>query len=275
MHDDPARLRYLLDAYKDTLPRLPGFRSLSIFGSIPEGRSDGYSDIDLIVETDDLPAAKEQVLGLLESVGPIEFCWAINLRPDEWNPMIVFRNEGCFHRLDLGVTDLSAVDRTIPREQTVLLADEPRTCDQSLRKSDAYVPERGSMGHFLLGQFIGGVRYVKARKRGQPMTCYRFAAACIDWQFALTYARLKEDPTRRSKLSTPEYVEFDRVLSADERSTLLHALDFSCLAAMDAVVTDAMNSMLVNGVELAVMSGETLPLHVFERMIRFVTEELA
>lgn len=275
MHDDPARLRYLLDAYKDTLPGLPGFRSLSIFGSIPEGRSDGYSDIDLIVETDDLTAAKEQVLGVLEGVGPIEFCWAINLRPDEWNPMIVFRDEGYFHRLDLGVTDLSAVDRTIPREQTVLLADEPRTCDQHPGESGAYVPEHCSMGHFLLGQFIGGVRYVKARKRGQPMTCYRFAAACVDWRLALMFARLKEDPGRRSKLSTPEYVEFDRLLSDDERSTLLHALDFSSLAAMDAIVSDAMESMLRDAGALAAVSGETLPTGIFHRMSDFVLKELS
>ncbi len=275
MHDDPARLRYLLDAYKDTLPGLPGFRSLSIFGSIPEGRSDGYSDIDLIVETDDLPAAKEQVLGLLESIGPIEFCWAINLRPDEWNPMIVFRDEGYFHRLDLGLTDVSAENRTIPREQTVLLEDEPRACYQHPGESGAYVPEHGSIGHFLLGQFIGGVRYVKARKRGQPMTCYRFAAACVDWQLALMYARLKCDPGHRSKLSTPDYVEFDHLLSEDQRSSLLHSLDFSSLRAMDAVVTDSMDSMLRDALELAAMSSEAFPSAVFERMMRFVSEELA
>gem|GEM_PF-3353575 len=41
---------------------------MSLFGSIAEGRADAWSDIDMIVTTDDLPAAKASVLGLLEEL---------------------------------------------------------------------------------------------------------------------------------------------------------------------------------------------------------------
>ena len=272
--DHEARLARLLDALKETLPGLPGFQSLSLFGSMAEGRADGCSDIDLIATTDDLPGAKTALLGLLEQIGPIEFCWAINLRPDEWNPTIVFHDEGYYHKLDLGLTDARAVDRTIPAEQTTLLIEVPGAATCAVRECRAYVPLEGSLSHFLLGQYIGCTRYLKARKRGQTMTCYRFAAAAVDWQLALMYARLTEDAGRRSKLSTDDYRKLDGLLSADDQAALLRGLDFSSLPAMDSNVRAAMSSMLKDALHLAAISGEEFPTEVFERMCAFVAEEL-
>lgn len=73
-HSSHERLRDLLEAVQTVAPGPPGLRSLSIFGSLAEGRTDGYSDIDGIIVTDDLPEAKKQLLRLLERVGPTEFC---------------------------------------------------------------------------------------------------------------------------------------------------------------------------------------------------------
>ncbi len=275
MMKDWERLGQMLDALKEVLPGLPGFRTLSLFGSMAEGRADGYSDIDLIVETDDLPGAKTALLGMLEQIGPIEFCWAINLRPDEWNPTIVFREEGYHHKLDLGLTDVSAADRTIPAEQTILLVDVPGSEICDARECRGYVPQEGSLGHFMLDKYIGFLRYVKARKRGQTMTCYRFAAAGVDWQLALMYARMTGDAARRPKLSTPEYVKLDGLISADDRAALLPSLDFSSLTAMDSTVRAAMDRMLADALHLAAMTGEELPTEVFERMCAFVAHELA
>lgn len=271
---DETQLVRLLDALKETLPGLPGFLSLSLFGSLAEGRSDGYSDIDLVVETDDLIGAKTALLGLLEQIGPIEFCWAMSFRPDEWNPTIVFREEGYHHKLDLGLTDVSAADRTIPTEQTTLLIDVPRSDICGVRECRGYVPQEGSLGHFMLDKYIGFLRYVKARKRGQTMTCYRFAAGGVDWQLALMYARMTGDAARRPKLSTPEYVKLDGLLSSDDRATLLPSLDFSSLTAMDSTVRAAMDRMLQDARQLAAISGEELQTDVFERMSRFVSQEL-
>lgn len=275
MHDDPARLRYLLEACKETLPQLPGFRSLSLFGSMAEGCADGYSDIDLIATTDDLPGAKTALLGLLEGIGPIEFCWVMNFRPDEWNPTIVFRNEGYFHKLDLGLTDAQAVEPSIPIGQTTLLIEGQTTPTPAVRECNGYVPQEKSLGHFLLGQYIGCCRYVKARKRGQPLTCYRFAGAAAQRRLAFRYARLTGDPGFRSNLSTWDYQRLDALLSPEDHAALLHGLDFSALATMDAAVRTAMGSMLTDALELAAISGEALPTDVFERISAFVAEELS
>lgn len=275
LHIKCERSASLFNALKEILPSLPGFRSLSLFGSQAEGRADEYSDLDVIVTTDDLPNAKTQLLGILEEqIGPVDFCWAINLRADEWNPIVVFRDEGYYQRLELGLTDTSAVNRTIPAEQTILLCEEPRNPVNVIKESDAYTPAEGSMGHFLLGQFIGCIRYLKARKRGETLTCYRFAAAAVAWSLSLQYARLIQNPHFRSKLSTDDFRKMDSLLSIEDRNALLSGFDFSKLIAMDCMVRITMDKMLEDGLFLAAMLGETLPTEVFERMSTFMAEEL-
>ncbi len=176
-----VRLDDLLQRLTECLPGLPGFQTLSLFGSMAEGRADGYSDIDLIVTTDDLPAAKQHLLGVLQAIGAIEYCWVISLRPDEWNPTIIFTGEGYYHKLDIGLVAATAINRTIPVEQATPLVTRTGDLPHAMPcRSQTYMPPEGSVGHFLLGQFLGGIRYLKARKRGQPLTCYRFVSAVAD-----------------------------------------------------------------------------------------------
>lgn len=258
----------LLNALNETLPALPGFQSLSLFGSLAEGRADAYSDIDCIVTTDDLPNAKVQLFGLLEEIGPIDFCWAISLRPDEWNPTIAFHNQSYYHRLDIGLTDASDPDRTISTEQTKMQCNETQI-------PGAYIPEYGSMGHFLLGQFLGCLRYLKARKRGQFLTCYRFASAASQWHLTYKYALLTKNPEFCSKLSTGDYKKLDALLPISARDALLSAFDFSSPVSMDEMVLTMMRKMLEDGILLATMQAEAIPVDVFNRIIAFVAEELS
>lgn len=271
--DQYEQLTALLDALKETLPGLPGFRTLSLFGSLAEGRADGYSDIDMVVTTDDLTNAKAQLLGTLELIGPVEFCWVINLNPGEWNPTIVFREEGYYHKLDLGLVDASAVNRTIPDEQTVLLCNKHRPAQAKI-ESSAYAPEHGSVGHFLLGQFLGCSRYLKARRRGKTMTCYRFASAAVDWRLALLYARLTGNPQFRSKLSTVTYLELDRLMPAGDCAALMSDIGYSDMATMDRTLQRAVEGMLKDGEYLAGMVEEDFPDSVFARIKEFLAGEL-
>lgn len=264
-----SKLADLVDAFRETLPGLPGFRKLSLFGSLAEGRGDEYSDIDLIVTTDDLAGAKAQLLDALEQIGPVEFCWVINLRPDEWNPTLVFRDQSYYHKLDLGLVDASAEARTIPDEQTLMLCDQGRPA-HPVKESGAYVPDHGSVGHFLLGQFLGCTRYLKARRRGQTTTCYRFASAAVEWRLALLYSRLTGKSHLHSKLSSDEYQELDKLLREGEGEAVMSDIDFSDMAAMDRTMRIAQNKMLENGEHLAGMTGEVLRSDVFARMLRFL-----
>lgn len=212
--------------------------------------------------------------GVLERIGSVEFSWKINLYPDEWNHTILFHDQSYYHKLDLGLIDASVEHRIIPSEQTVLVCDQPRIFYQVPEKSAAFVPQYDSIGHFLLGQLIGCTRYLKTRRRGQVMTCYRFAAALIEWHLSLVYARLTGNHQFRTKLSTIEYLDLDRLMPIGHRNALVSNLNFSDESAMDRILLTAMERMLEEGARLAVMAGETLPEGVFNRLSTFLAEEL-
>ncbi|MHB0998336.1 MAG: nucleotidyltransferase domain-containing protein [Armatimonadota bacterium] len=267
-------LEALLDSLKVVLPGLPGFRSLSLFGSLAEGRADAYSDIDLIVATDDLSRAKLEVMGLLEQLGPIEFCWVMSLRSDEWNPTIVFSNEGYYHKLDLGLVGSTIVNRTIPVEQTVLLTEKPVIAVTGIQSGMIYTPEYGSIGHFLFGHFIGASRYMKARKRGQPITCFRFATAQSTWCASLLYSRLTDNSTSISTLSTERYKALDKLASDEQRSAFLQCVDFSTPASMDRGMYSLICMLVDDARALAGKTGEVFPDDIIHRFLQFARREL-
>lgn len=276
-HDcsSPERLQNLLGRLMACLPGLPGFQTLSLFGSLAEGRADGYSDLDLIVMTDDLPAAQQHLLSVLAEVGPVECCWVIGLRPDEWNPTIIFAEEGYYHKLDLGVMSADTTDPTIPPEQTTLLVT--RTDDHYTlvpRQSGAYVPPYGSIGHFLLGQYLGGTRYLKARKRGKALTCYRFATAAADWCMRALYVAMTGEGTFNTRLSTGEYATLDHLDETARGSAILCALDYSTPAAMDQALCASLQHLHDLCTEIAAARGEVLNDAVFQRMLAFMRHEL-
>jgi predicted nucleotidyltransferase len=271
-----ARLDALLQRLIACLPGVPGFRTLSLFGSVAEGRADGYSDIDMILTTDDLPAAQHAVLDVLEAgVGPVESCWAIALRPDEWNPTIIFSEEGYYHKLDLGLVASTAVTPTIPPEQTTVLVTQPVGHQRaSAPESTAYLPPYGSVGHFLLGQLLGGNRYCKARKRGQPLTCYRFVSAAADWCLRALHVRLTGKVMWQGKLSTEEYAVLGGLDTGGRGRTILAALDYSTPEKMDQSLCGIFRHLYELCGEISAMQSEVLPVGMFERMLDFMRTEL-
>lgn len=270
-----AALEDLLQRSEQCLVRLPGFRSLSLFGSLAENRADAYSDIDLVITTDNLPEAQAQLPALLEEIGPVEFCWAIPLRPGEWNPTVVFSEESYYHRLDIALAPYAGSEAGILAERKLEPAGEAGHSRQERMRSDrAYAPSAGTVGHFLLGQFLGGMRYVKAHKRGQTATCYRFAVAAMDWRMRTYYACLTGNHSLQTKLSTQEYAALDGLLAPEQQSDLLALLDLSTPEAMDHAVCAIFERLRIDCLDIAAKRGEVLPEGVFLRMLRFIKSEL-
>lgn len=269
-------LTSLVDRLAGTLPSLPGFRSLSCFGSLAEGRADGYSDIDMVVVTDEFGDARAQILGLLELVGTVEFCWTMRQPcPHRWVPTVVFSDEGYYHHLDLSLMPSGVTDPEFPIERMMVLAEGPgHQPAEQIQPSTAYTPEHGSIGHFLLGKFLGTARYLKARKRGQQMMCYRFASATADWCARIIYARLSGDDSLVGRLSTSEYLALDALAANDQTIDFLKSFDFSTPAAMDRAMRSLVSLHIEHSRALALSHGETIPGDITERFVRFMQNEL-
>lgn len=267
-----ARLDDLSQRINTCLRGLPEFQELSYFGSTAEGRSDGYSDLDITVTTDDLSAARLRLLKELEATSPIESCWLISMRPGESNLTIIFAEEGYYHRLDLGLIESGTINP--PPEQTTLLMGDPSHIMP--RGSKAYMPPYGSVGHFLLGQFIGGVRYCKARKRGQALSCYRFVSAAADWCLRTLYVYLTGSKlSGQAKLSTEEYLTLDHIDTNGRGYGILATLDYSTPKKMDLSICRVLQQMYCFCKMIAAVQNEDLADDVFQRMLTFICDELS
>lgn len=265
-------LQSLVEQLRLVIPALPGFRTLSLFGSVADGRADAYSDLDMKVGTDDIDGAKRSLHGVLEQIGPIEFCWSTELRPGEWHPTIAFRDYGYYHRLDLALLTREAADLAMHDANVRPLADKPLSAAK-VRPSTAYAPVVGSTGHFLFGQLIGGMRYLKARKRGQVLTCYRFASATAQWCARAMFDRVTGQFSLDRKLTTTEFLALDK-LEAGGRAEFLEKLDFSTPLAMDRAVYALLTDLVEHTKVIAANTDDELPEALIERVLAFVRREL-
>ena len=237
--DLPARLDGLQAALSAALRALPGARALYLFGSRAAGRGDGYSDLDLQVVTTDLAASVAARHAALEPLGPLALEWPIERAADRWAATLLFARASHYHKVDLGFiaggagTARSDLPAGLAAPAVPLWTGNRPPAALPPAPGPAYLPEPGSPDHLLTGQLLGAVRYVKARKRGQPLTCWRFAAAAVEALAGLLHARaVGAAPTGR-RPTTWEYAALDALLDRAERDTLLATLDFSTPAATD------------------------------------------
>ncbi len=138
------------------------------------------------------------------------------------------------------------------------------------------VVEPGSSTHLLIGHLIGATRYLKARRREQPITSWRFAVATANATAALLYDRVhpgSQGNRLGQPLSTREYLELDGEVSDPDRQKFLAALDFSTPDAMNR----GLAQILVLFTELTTVEspdGLGASTLATRRLLAFLTAEL-
>jgi len=126
----------------------------------------------------------------------------------------------------------------------------------------------GTFEHLALGLLLAGIRYAKARKRGQNLTCWRFASAQSEWLWAFLHARLTGKAACAKKLDTLQYVALDSVLDHKEVSSLLRMCDFSSTQKMDTSFVQ----LLKRSTDEAMPADSRHP--CCDRLLRFIISEL-
>ena len=261
----------------DALRSLPGATELHLFGSLATGMADGYSDIDLQVVTRDLRASRTALLSVLEDVGPISLDWATTETSGECLSTILFSQESCYHKLDIGLSEIfrpgDPASLSLGPTRMVWRI-EPPVSQTEWEPVRIYAPEEGSAAHFAVGLLLAGVRYVKARKRGKDWTCWRFLSAQMDWLAALLYEEARNWAHTGRKLNTLEYAELDALTEQKTRDTLFAKMDLSSPAAMDAAYCQLVTQMLELSRAKARHAGNEIPSDCINRLMQFIRSEL-
>jgi predicted nucleotidyltransferase len=267
----------LLQRISAALRDLPGASELHLFGSLADGTADAYSDIDLEVTTRDLAASASALADVLTTVAPIEVDWQLPTPEDEVVRTILFRGEAYYYKLDISLRAFGQIHNgasDVRKSRVRLWHVEPHAFSGQGKSNYVCAPRPGTPGHFVVGQLLGGVRYVKARKRGQDWTCWRFASAQVDWLATMLWGRSRNWSDPGKKLTTWEYIELDAAMRDDKGRMPLSAWDFSTPAAMDDGFCRLLERTIALAREKAENMGKSIPLDLAESLMRFIRVEL-
>lgn len=274
--DLTARLDRLQDRLTEGLRHLPGATSLYLFGSRSVGQADPYADIDLQVHSVDLPAARAVWPQFLEHVGPIEVAWPVRSAADNTVFTILFRDESYYHKVDIGLSDgetpVSVTTATTPPVQ--LWSQQATASTWPSPKTEAYVPASGAIGHLVMDELIASVRYIKARKRGHSLTCWRFLRSKPDRLLQLMAEQAHRWNPRESPLTTWDYRALDEAIGSDERTQLVQHLNCSDPQAMDHGCYWFTRRIVQLAQQKARTQNEPIPEDIIDRHLSFVRTEL-
>lgn len=90
--------------------------------------------------------------------------------------------------------------------------------------------------HFVLGEMLRLVRYIKARRRGQQLVCWSYLSAKVSALFRWYHQDMDSDHFSEQALTTWGTIVLDRRLPEDMHLDLLGLVDCRTPQAMDAAL---------------------------------------
>lgn len=228
-----AALDALLTRVSDALRRLPGASELYLYGSAADlRRKDGYSDLDLQVVCTPYALARAVWPWMLRAVAPLALAYELREAEGESAYCLSFAGESLYHKVDLGICNGGGTFFPSIEHKVLLWRQEAAPEAAAADPGEVFAPRPGTPEYFLVGELLSAVRYVKARKRGQILTAWRFASAKVN--ALLRLLRWDGAPVAiPDVLATWDYRALDETLSAAERTALLSGVRVESPDAMD------------------------------------------
>ena len=188
------------------------------------------------------------------------FVWyPFHPQPGNTGYAVLFRDYPLYNRLD--ITILDTLTPPVMAQGTCIYSN-PKECPS--HPSTYQPPHMEEMLRRLYGYAIGAVRYVKYRKRGKPLSAYKFYQAQCEYFFLKRYE--KATGNAKTKMDLFAYMELDQLPDSD----LQHYLYPENERAMNRLYLELLDTMLQEEqVTLSTDHREALT-----RIITFVHDEL-
>jgi hypothetical protein len=204
--------------------------AIHAFGREVDGQADEYSDIDLIVYSDDLAFSQRKSPDVLQSIAPVLGTYCIVLEPSTLAQMVMFSGYSPYQKLDLSYTD----------NPDALEAFGPTAClyqrEPLHRPSQTRIElngRRDELGNWLNDVLFSIPRWTKCLFRRDRDVYRRWIGAaehlavmlyesCFGWEREHRYRlRPQEYKALHKHLSLPFQDVLDRVQPLDGRPDLV------------------------------------------------------
>jgi len=253
-------LQKLYVATLQAFTQRPEVQKIYLFGSMEQNTHDDYSDADIHIVSSDFDTTMHDIDSIMNVIGE-PFVWYpfFHPQPGSTGYAILFRDYPLYNRLD--ITILDTITPPVVAQGTCIYRN-PR--ESVYHPSTYQPPHMEEMLHQLYGYGIRAVRYAKYRKRGMPLSAYRFYRAQCDYYFLKRYEQEKREV--KTKVDLPLYTALDHL--AD--STLERYIYPENELAMNNLYLELLNTMLQQ--EQSMLSAAHL--EALTEIITFVREEL-
>jgi len=270
----------LLARISAALRHLPGAQELYLFGSAADpALKDPYSDLDLRVISTQFELSRAAWPAVLSRAGEMALVFQLDpASPDarETAFTLGFAGRSPYHKVDFGLAEQGLAGGFFGQVQAkrLLWRQEASATPVDGAPGEAWRPAWGSPDHFLLGELLGSVRYVKARKRRQHLACWRFLSAkfnallrCYRWEPGCPVLP-------GAAMTTWDYTALDRQLPEEQRLGLLSGLQAGSPAEMDRSLL-ALTLQIAGRVMPGYVTATTREARLVRAYLNFIERELA
>ena len=132
----------------------------------------------------------------------------------------------------------------------------------------------GTPAYFLIGELMGSIRYLIARRRGQHLTCWRFLSARMNALLRSYFWEAGSPRFSTPGLNTWDFAALDRGLPEADRLGWLAQIDCRTPRAMDSAMI-SLSHQLIERVYPGCAADDAPAARLIREMLCFIEQELA
>lgn len=195
----------------------PEVNAIYAFGREVDGQPDCYSDVDLIVYSNDLAASQHKCADVLASVSPVLGTYCIVLEPRTLAQMVIFRDYSPYQKLDFSITDdVSAKQSFAPLACLYQREAEHQPSKTCIEQTG----QRQALGNWLNDVLFSIPRFTKCLFR-RDRDMYRRWVGAVEHLAVMLHERyFGWSREHRYRLQAHEYKALNKHLSPEDQDLL-------------------------------------------------------
>ena len=200
--------------------------SIFFFGKEIDNKTDEYSDIDMILCSNDLAKTQSKYLKIFNDISPIIGSYLLNSTENDFSQMVMLKEFSPYQKIDFSITD--NIETKISAGFGPLISIYKNESLTTKVNSKLGIIEENNLKNQLDNILFSVPRFTKCLFR-KDYDMYRRWKHISDYAMVLLYEKYFdwEEKTSKGKVSVKELSELNKIMSNDENELLNKIFPFS------------------------------------------------
>lgn len=200
--------------------------SIFFFGKEVDNKSDEYSDIDMIICSNDLAKTQSKYLEIFNDISPVIGSYLLNSTENDFSQMVMFKDFSPYQKIDFSITD--NIETKISAGFGPFISIYKDNSLTTKVNSKLEIIEENDVKKQLDNFLFWVPRFTKCLFR-KDYDMYRRWKCISDYAMVLMYEKYFdwEEKTSKTKVSAKELSELSKIMSNDDNELLNKIFPFS------------------------------------------------